>query len=153
MPITLADKRLLKASTGITFHLTTDYDGTMVATTVVKGWDNDHKVLVEVEFDRTTIEHYNGHGENLTGYVHTIGGGKYDDFMSTWINTLHNGSMLRARWVRNNSSPLLIAAGWFCDEFSLSTYDPAGRNGKSFKIDKYVGPDNAARMTRLAVQR
>ena len=157
MTITLREKRLLLGSDTITFHLTALYSdsepGKSALLTTVKGWgrsatglDNE---IVEVSFDRTVVDHYNGHGESLTGYAHIIGGGKYDEFARTWLNTLQKGSHLSARWVRNNASPVLNEIGWVCDELSLATYDPAGRNGKHFKVAKYVGPDNTARMIRV----
>lgn len=152
MPITARERRLLLDSRTLTFHMTALYSDTTSASavlTTVKGWDSDDKVLAEVAFDLTQVDHFGGHGESLTGYVHVIGGGRYDEFMQTWLKTLRTGSKLRARWVRSNQSPVLNEVGWFCDEFSLATFDPEGRNGKWFKVSKYVGPDNTARMTRL----
>lgn len=126
-----------------------DYDGeeSRIRAILRPGDDWTREYAVPLEVEETRIDNYSSDGRPIRSAFHHLGSVKYDGVARTWIKFVRADSRLMVRWVRDNNSPVIEAAGLVRDEVYLTIQN--GSTARSFLIGVQVGLDNTARMTRV----
>jgi hypothetical protein len=80
---------------------------------------------------------------------HMISSPGLSDSWQTIRNRIALGSTIHLLWIRNNQSETLDSVGYYRDELRLTVTTERGKS-ETYLVAVQVGPDNSARMVRVA---
>ena len=75
-----------------------------------------------------------------------------DEIVSTFVRGMRKGDALELIWRRNNNNDNLRSVEYSLDELHVVVIKPSGQRNR-YLVKVSVGPDNSARMIKLAATR
>lgn len=152
IPVTAQDRRALRHADSVVFRL---YKGQATVEATLRGdrstcgFDQTHSVYADASVRDYSASHYAVGTEGYTGFVMFHSGVAYNDTLATLVDAMAVGSTLRLEWTRGNDNENNRQVGWVRDELRLVVTGAKGKT-QSFLVDVQVGPDNTARMVKIA---
>lgn len=148
--LTATDARALRNADAIVFHHR-DGEGYIRAIQRAEhsstGFEQEHKIPARM----STITDYGNRAEVRTyDAVQVFTSAKHHEELRTVVNALRANTEFVLQWVRDNSSPVSREIGFHRDELRIRIGKVGAKRADSYLLGVYAGPDNSARMVRMA---